>query len=149
MKQLNWLVFVSLGLLLVLAGCQSQRSQTSQTPWGELQPRTGGMVLPQPTPVQPAMGEASLPSGPPPPLQVGQELAVVGVDLFRLYADADLKAPVLNVYAAGDTFHVIEASGAITAYPVIRDGRTWYRIQAVDGLVGWILVDAVVPADTE
>jgi hypothetical protein len=107
------------------------------------------MVLPQATPVQPAVGEASLPPGPPPPLQAGQELAVVGVDLFRLYADADLKAPVLNVYAAGDTFNVIEPGGAITAYPVIRDGRTWYRIQAADGLVGWILVDAVVLAGTE
>jgi hypothetical protein len=141
-----WRVLAALGFVLMLAGCQSQRSET---PWGELQPRTGGMVLPQATPAPPAVREAGLPPASPPLLQVGQEVAVVGVDLFRLYADADPKAPVLNVYSAGDTFVVIEPSDAITVYPVIKEGRTWYRVRTADGLVGWVLVDAILPVDAE
>jgi hypothetical protein len=106
------------------------------------------MVLPQPTPVQPAVSGAVLPPAAP-LLRVGQGVVAVGGDLFRLYADADPKAPVLNVYSAGDRFIVIEPSDVITAYPLVKDGRTWYRVQAADRLVGWLLVDAVVPAGTE
>jgi hypothetical protein len=149
MKRMAWLVLAALALLLMLAGCQSQRSQRPETLWGELQPRAGGMVLPQAAPVQPVAGEAGLPPTAPPLLQVGQEVAVVGADLFRLYADADPKAPVLNVYTAGDSFVIIEPSDAITTYPVIRDGRTWYRVRTADGLVGWALIDAVVPVDAQ
>jgi hypothetical protein len=107
------------------------------------------MVLPQPTPVQPAVSGAVLPPGPPRLLQVGQEVVAVGAGLVRLYGGADPMAPVLNLYSAGDSFIVIEPSDIITFYPVVMEGRTWYRVQAVDGLVGWILVDAIVPAGTE
>lgn len=149
MKQGYWLILVALGILLMLAGCQLQRNQPLETPWGVLQPRVGGMVLPQERPAQPAVSEPGLPPDAPAMLQVGQEVVAVGVDLFRLYADAEPKAPVLNVYTAGDSFIVIEPSDAILAYPVVKDARTWYRVQAADGLVGWVLVDAIVPAGTE
>lgn len=100
------------------------------------------MVLPVERPVQAAPNEVGAEA--PDQLQIGQMVVAVDAINLRLYADATTRAPVLEVYPAGALFTVVEPSGAYTTYPVQREARTWYRLQAADGLVGWALIDAVV-----
>jgi hypothetical protein len=50
---------------------------------------------------------------------------------------------VLEEYPAGATFTVIEPSGVYTSYPIAVEGRSWYRLRAADGLVGWAIIEGV------
>jgi hypothetical protein len=138
-----------MGLLILfcLSGCQWDNTTTRQTPWGELRPRVGGMVLPLATPAQPAADNAQGTTEVMPRLQLGQTVRVSGNADLRLYADASINAPIMEVYATDELFTIVEPSGTYTTYPVQDEGRSWYRLQASDGLVGWALIDGIVPAD--
>jgi hypothetical protein len=64
----------------------------------------------------------------------------------RLYADATTSAPFLDSYGRATTFTVLEPSGEYDQYPVQQDERTWVRVRAADGLVGWAATDTLAPA---
>jgi hypothetical protein len=128
--------------VLLLVGCRATARESS---WGELTPRTGGMVMPASTPAQPAALTEPLSPVPAAQLQVGQIVITTGQQPLRLYAAPAGDAPVLEEYPPGAHFSIIEPSGIYTGYPVQQEGRQWYRLRATDGLVGWTVVDAVVP----
>lgn len=95
-------------------------------------PAAGGMVLPTT-----AADSAQATATPTPALLIGDTVQVVADQSLRLYTDATGDALVMNVYDAGARFTLLAASGDYTAYPVEQGGRRWYRLRAVDGLVGW------------
>ena len=97
--------------------------------------------MPASTPAQAA--NEGLAAGAQVGLTVGQTVAATGERPLRLQAAASSGSAVLDVYPPGSVFTVIEPSGIYTGYPVQVDGRTWYRLQAADGLVGWALIDEI------
>lgn len=119
-------------------GCGADPNQPHRAVERALHPRVGGMELPEAGPAQPAGVLATTSAA----LEAGQTVAVVGDTPLRLLAGASSDALVLEVYPAGKTFLVIEPSGVVTSYPVLSEGRAWYRLQAEDGLVGWAPLDA-------
>ncbi len=70
---------------------------------------------------------------------IGQEANV------RVYADASPDSLLMDSYGKGATFTVLEPSGDYNNYPVEKDGHTWIRARASDGLVGWVMTDTIVP----
>ena len=78
-------------------------------------------ILPTPVPVVYSAGQV---------VTSGTEIAVVG--------DAAGSAPVLEVYAAGSSFTVLEPGLDKGAYPILADGASWVRVRAGDGLAGWV-----------
>ena len=73
------------------------------------------------------------------------QTVVVRAGRVQLHADADLDAMVLDSYAQGALFVIVEPSGDYESYPVERDGYRWYRLRAADGLVGWAVSDDLEP----
>jgi hypothetical protein len=71
-----------------------------------------------------------------PVLDAGTVITATG--RVAIYADADPAAARFGQYEAGTVLTVVEAGGDYTAYPVVVDGRRWYRVRAPDGLVGWV-----------
>jgi hypothetical protein len=134
-------------ILFCLSGCRWNSNTARQTPWGELHSRVGGIVLPAATPAQPAGSHAPLTTPTISLLQVGQTVIATGNADLWLHADASMHAPVMEVYAAGELFTVVEPSGTYTTYPVQNGERTWIRLQATDGLVGWALIDGIMAPD--
>ena len=57
---------------------------------------------------------------------------------LRLFAAPDSSLPALAGYPAGAQFTVVEPDGEFPEYPVRVFDEPWYRVRAVDGLVGWI-----------
>lgn len=78
-------------------------------------------------------------------LFIGDAVQPLPEQQVRLYSDATAGATVMNVYAPGARFTVLDPSGDYAVYPVERDGRVWYRLRAPDGLVGWSAVDQLGP----
>ena len=142
MKTMRFALLCCCGLLsLLLVACGDDETPTATVDEGLLTPRTGGLVLATETPARPTATQQ--PATPTPPvLAIGQTVAVEERSL-RLYADASGVAPVLEEYPAGATFTVIEPSGVYTGYPVAVEGRSWYRLRAADGLVGWAIIEGV------
>lgn len=142
MKKMRLTLLCCCGLLaLLLVACGDDETPAANVDEGSLTPRTGGLVLATQTPAQPTATQQSA-SPTPPVLAIGQTVAVDERSL-RLYADASAAAPVLEEYPAGATFTVIEPSGVYTGYPVAVQGRSWYRLRAADGLVGWAIIEGV------
>ena len=147
-----WLVLVCLLVgILFLAACGDH--EPAPLPTATVAPVTveiGGMTLAA------ASGATTTPGTPAavggtavtPTLQevLAPDTKVVAGGVLRFYADADPTAPRLAEYAAGTTFVVVEPGGDYTAYPVDMNGVRWYRVRAADDLVGWVMADAVSPA---
>ncbi|MCE7982104.1 MAG: SH3 domain-containing protein [Caldilinea sp. CFX5] len=95
-------------------------------------PAAGGMVVPTA-----AADQAQAAVTPTPALLIGDAVQVLPDQQLRLYTDATTDALVMNVYASGERFMLLDASGDYTVYPVEQGGRRWYRLRAADGLVGW------------
>lgn len=95
-------------------------------------PAAGGMVLPTA-----AADQTQAAATPTPALLIGDALQVLPDQQVRLYTDATIDALVMNVYASGERFTLLDASGDYAVYPVEQGGRRWYRLRAADGLVGW------------
>jgi cytoskeletal protein RodZ len=137
----------SLLLTLALAACGGNDAENDLNPQS-LTPRTGGLTLATAvSPAQPTAAAATATPAAPnqpavaPRLDVGQNVVVETT--LRLYATATTASPVLEEYPAGVAFTVIEPSGTYTSYPITVADRTWYRLQAEDGLVGWAIIDGV------
>ncbi|HMN28673.1 MAG TPA: SH3 domain-containing protein [Caldilineaceae bacterium] len=130
-------------LSLLLAACGDTEPQRADDL--TLTPQAGGMVMPtaQPPATLPATSAPAQAASSSGLLAVGQVVRAVGERSLRLQADAHTAAPVLEVYPPGATFTVIEPSADFAAYPVEVDGRTWYRLEAEDGLVGWAVIDSI------
>jgi hypothetical protein len=142
MKTMRFVLICCCGLLaLLLVACGDDETPPATVDEGSLTPRTGGLVLAAETPPPPT---ATQPPNTPTPvvLSIGQTVAAEERSL-RLYAAASGLAPVLEEYPAGATFTVIEPSGVYTGYPVAVEGRSWYRLRAADGLVGWAIIEGV------
>lgn len=105
-------------------------------------PAAGGMVLPTA-----AADQAQTAATPTPTLLIGDALQVLPDQQLRLYTDATIDALVMNVYAPGERFTLLDASGDYTVYPVEQAGRRWYRLRAADGLVGWGDAAQLAPAN--
>jgi hypothetical protein len=63
--------------------------------------------------------------------------ATAKAEVVRLHADADPNSTLLDTYARGATFEVMEPSGDYEGYPVRFGSGAWVRLRAEDGLVGW------------
>lgn len=144
MNRFYWLL--ALTSCLLLNGCRWANATPLSTLVARMTPKAGGMILPTALPAEPAS-----PAGPTAAaaveLQVGQLVAVVNPAGLKLYSDATVASEVRGIYPPGATLTVLEPSGAYTVYPVHRDNHDWYRFQAADGLVGWAMIEAIVPAE--
>lgn len=56
---------------------------------------------------------------------------------LRMDPDADNPAMIAAMYAPGANFSIVEAPLEVQ-YPVVVDGEGWWRVQAEDGLTGWV-----------
>lgn len=56
---------------------------------------------------------------------------------LRMNPDADNPAMIAAMYAPETSFSIVEAS-LEHSYPVVIDGEGWWRVQAQDGLTGWV-----------
>lgn len=71
------------------------------------------------------------------------DVLVAEAHTLILHVDAGELALVMEAYPAGSSFEVLEPASEVATYPVVVDGREWVRVRAVDGLVGWLLLDMV------
>lgn len=134
-------IVILLLLVFVLLGCGGGEEPTA-SPTVEATPAAGGMVLP--TAAAPAEAAIATPT---PALLIGDVIQVLPDQALRLYSDATPDALIMNVYAAGARFTLLDASGDYAAYPVEQGGRRWYRLRADDGLVGWGDATQLAPAN--
>lgn len=56
---------------------------------------------------------------------------------LRMDPDADNPTMIAAMYAPATNFSIVEASLEYS-YPVVIDGEGWWRVQAQDGLTGWV-----------
>ncbi|MYA05364.1 MAG: SH3 domain-containing protein [Caldilineaceae bacterium SB0664_bin_22] len=56
---------------------------------------------------------------------------------LRMDPDADNPTMIAAMYAPATSFSIVEASLEYS-YPVVIDGEGWWRVQAQDGLTGWV-----------
>jgi hypothetical protein len=124
----------------LLTACGGDQEPTA-TPV-DATPAAGGMVLPTA-----AADQVQAAVTPTPTLLIGDALQVLPDQQLRLYTDATIDALVMNVYAPGERFTLLDASGDYTVYPVEQGGRRWYRLRAADGLVGWGDAAQLAPAN--
>ena len=168
-----WAAFMGLLLAaLLLGGCGGDNETPTATPTVPpvaVAVESGGMALkpvtepsaagpsqatptaqeptPEPTPI-PEPTQTPVPTTLPTPIAqevLAPDTQVAAGSTLRLYADADADAPPLAQYDAGTEFVVVEPGDDFTAYPVEQNGVRWYRVRADDGLVGWVMADAISP----
>jgi hypothetical protein len=74
------------------------------------------------------------------------DTAVVAVGTLRVYSQADVTAPALRDMTAGQGLWIVAGEDGSTA--IARCEVIWQRARTADGLVGWVIKDAVdvVPA---
>jgi len=148
---LVWPVFVCLLVsALLLAGCgDNSPAPTATATLAPLSAEVGGMAITvTPANMPPAAAQetpAATSVAPAPQEVLAPETPVVAGGVLRFYADADPTALRLAEYAAGTTFVVVEPGDDYGVYPVDMNGVRWYRVRADDGLVGWVMADAVSP----
>jgi hypothetical protein len=125
------------GCAFLLMACGS--NQPAQIALGQTQQAViGGMAIPTTS-----IESETTASTPARYLDVGDVITPVGEQPLHLYALAEASAPVLASYSAGSVLTIVEPTGVYRRYPVLVEGRMWYRMQASDGLVGWALIDGV------
>ncbi|MFN8487550.1 MAG: SH3 domain-containing protein [Caldilineaceae bacterium] len=144
-RWLVWLLVLILAIAIALLYRNFDSGITRSTTIVATTPQAGGMSVVTTTVEAAANATPTATSEPikPPVLQAGQQVAAIATPGVRLYADAHLSAPIMDVYATGALFTVVEPSGDYKGYPVESDNRQWYRIRAADGLVGWADVAAL------
>jgi hypothetical protein len=147
MNRFYWLLAL-MGCCLLLNSCRWGNAASLSTLPARLTPKAGGMILPTALPAQPADPGTINDSSRAAALQVGQLVAVVSPLGLKLYSDATAASEVRGLYPPGATLTVLEPSGAYTIYPVRSDNHDWYRFQAADGLVGWAMIEAIVPTES-
>lgn len=146
MRNLSRCEWAILGFTLVLlSGCGWGQQSKSLVLLNAMTPKAGGMILPTAQPAIPAAEPASIPTIA--VLQPGQLVVAVNPEGLTLQTDASIRAASMERYRPGTAFTVLEPNGDYATYPVQQDGHTWYRFQASDGLVGWAMIEAIVPAE--
>ena len=98
------------------------------------------VVLPTPTPTATSSPTATF--------AVGDRVAIgnTGSQGVRVRAGAGLDFLTQGIFYDGDTFIVMPNSDTQGAYPVEKDGYTWWRLRAADGLIGWTVEEYLIPA---
>jgi hypothetical protein len=148
MSKLRCLIGSLLGwTLFLLAGCGWWQPATPPIFLPAMTPKAGGMVLPTAQPPLTADGTSTVVTQTSAILQPGQLVVAVNPEGLTLQADASVAAPSMERYRTGTAFTVLEPNGDYNSYPVQKEGHTWYRFQASDGLVGWAMIEAIVPAN--
>lgn len=92
----------------------------------------------------PAAGSTAVEQSPTPPAFVfttGDVYTATGA--LTIFATAASSSTVLDVYAPGEAFTVLEPNGDFSDYPVAAGGATWVRVRAQDGLAGWARASAL------
>lgn len=142
------MVFIAALMLLLLAfvAFGNTRGRSTST---DIAPIAGAVAMPTPTKVVASPAVPTAVDVQEFLLQPGRRVAAISPDGSgtRIYGDSRLNALVLDVYQDGAAFEIMEPGTDVTAYPVENDGRTWYRVRASDGLVGWVIVDRLVPLE--
>lgn len=97
-------------------------------------------LLPTPTPLPSPTTVA--------PFGVGDRVAIAGTGPsgVRLRAGAGLGFLTQGIYYDGDAFFVMPGADPQVPYPIEADGYTWWRLRAVDGLIGWTAQEFLKPA---
>jgi len=74
------------------------------------------------------------------------DTAVVAVGTLRVYSEADVTSPALRDMTAGQGLWIV--AGEVGSTAIARCAVIWQRVRTADGLVGWVIKDAVdvVPA---
>jgi hypothetical protein len=79
---------------------------------------------------------------PPAPAQgFGADTAVVAVGMLRVYSASDVTSPALRDLSAGQGLWIVAGEDGSTA--VKRCEVIWQRVRTADGVVGWVLEDAI------
>jgi hypothetical protein len=116
---------------------------------------TATLVLPTPTvkrTAQPALlptaSAAITTTTPDNTFAIGDRVVITGTGErgVRIRAGAGLGFLTQGIYQDGDAFFVLPASEPEESYPVEIDGYMWWRVRAVDGLIGWAAEDFLLPA---
>jgi hypothetical protein len=136
---LGAIIFVLLGTLGALQAC----NHNGETP--ETQPASGGAVeatSAAPTDgSNPDTGTVTETVAGPTPVVFAQGSVHQAARQLVLYATAASSSTVLDLYAPGSEFTVLEPNGDYIAYPVTSGGASWVRLRAADGLAGWAKAD--------
>jgi hypothetical protein len=124
-------------LFLFLQACN--RGDDSPTPT----PRAGGVVEASADAPQAAPAPTVAPTPTPVVFAVGDQLTAAQQVSF--FSSAASSSTVLEVYAPGVGFTVMEPSEGFESYPVSSGGASWVRLRAPDGLAGWARADTLQP----
>lgn len=69
------------------------------------------------------------------------ESAVMAVGTLRVYSQADVTSPAMRELTAGQGLWIVTGEDGSTA--IVRCEVIWQRVRTADGLVGWVIKDAV------
>lgn len=128
-------------MLLLLAACGRDRGDKPI----EMTPQAGAVAMPTSVMAEGApAAELTEPTPAPLVFVTGDQLQAAAA--VRMYADAATSSLVLDRFDPGALFTVVEPSGDYGAYPVENQGEGWVRVRSDDGLVGWVRVADVAPA---
>ncbi|MEA3338116.1 MAG: hypothetical protein U9R25_19685 [Chloroflexota bacterium] len=75
--------------------------------------------------------------------EIGERVIISGTGDrgIRLRSGASLNFLTQGIYYDNDAFFVMPGSDPNADYPVEADGYVWWRIRAIDGLIGWTVED--------
>ncbi len=119
-------------------------ANTEVTPQGVENGETVGLAASTPTAEPtPTMTPTPVPEVTPTPVPWGQGTTVYAVSTTEFTylwmepgtSDTNL---IAERYESGTAFQIIEPGRGYSDYPVQIDGTEWWRLQAEDGLVGWV-----------
>ena len=115
---------------------------------------TATLALPTPTAIQtprPVLlptASTVITTSPQTTFAIGDRVVITGTGErgVRIRAGAGLGFLTQGIYQDGDAFFIMPGSEPEVSYPVEVDGYIWWRLRAVDGLIGWAAEDFLLPA---
>ncbi len=142
------LVLIGVCVILLIGFLDFGRTGVADAPAAAMTPQSGSVEMPTATPTAAVIAATGGTDGEIVFLP-GRKVASVSIDGAgtRVYAAPGSDKLLMDLYVDGATFTIIEPSGASSDYPVELDGQAWYRVRASDGLVGWVIVDRLVPLE--
>lgn len=142
------IVLILLLVLLLLGYMNSNGSGTQASAGAEMTAQSGAVRMPTATPT-PAIVDLQGTEQGAAVLLPGRRVASISPDGrgTRVYAVPSRSGLVMDLYRDGAAFVVLDPAARAESYPVEAEGFTWYRVRASDGLVGWVVVDRLVPLE--
>lgn len=129
------LIIVVLVAIVILQACNRSEPESAGAPHaGGLVTESGGV----------SVAEAPPATATPAPFIFAEGDVYTPPQQVALFAAAASSATVLDVYAPGTTFTVLEPSGDYIDYPVSSGGTSWVRVRAIDGLAGWTRAETLL-----